>query len=134
MTSKNFHLSISKVLLKTSQNSLENTCAEVSFIIMLRAAVSVPCQKYIEDKFFTHMFRQFFHQIHFFSAFFCSVLIFPLKSLYCIRSFLIFPLKTLYCICLVVLTSEVYSEPCGTSKMEFPTKTVNGLKPQNTAS
>ena len=54
---------------------------------------------------FLTMFQHFFHQIHFSSAFFCNVLIFPLKIFYCIY--------------IVVLISEAYSEPCQTSKMEF---------------
>ena len=54
---------------------------------------------------FLTMFQHFFHQIHFSSALFCNVLIFPLKILYCIY--------------IVVLISEAYSDPCQTSKMEF---------------
>ena len=105
--------SISKVFLQILQNSLKNTCARVTFIIMLQAVASVPCHEYIKDKFLTHV-RAFLF------CFLCSVLIFPLK--------------TLYCICLLVLISEEYSEPCQTSKMEFFTKTVNGLRPQKTPS
>ena len=44
------------------------------------------------------------------------------------RSILIFPLKILYCIYIVVLISEAYSEPCQLSKMEFFAKIFNGLK------
>ena len=47
--------SINKMFFKISQNSLENTCAGVSFIIMLRAVASVPCQVYIKDKILTHV-------------------------------------------------------------------------------
>ena len=46
--------SISKVFLKISQKSLEETFAGVSFIIMLRAVVSVPSQEHIKDKILTH--------------------------------------------------------------------------------
>ena len=42
-----------KVLLKILQNSMENTYAKVSFIIML-AVASVPCQEYIKDKILNH--------------------------------------------------------------------------------
>ena len=45
--------SISKVFLQILQNSLKNTCARVTFIIMLHAVASVPCQEYIKDKFLT---------------------------------------------------------------------------------
>ena len=63
--------SINKMFFKISQNSLENTCARVSFIIMLRAVASVPCQVYIKDKILTH--------VPAFSIFLRSVLIFSLK-------------------------------------------------------
>ena len=43
----------SKVFLKISQKSLENTCAGVSFNIMLWAVASVTCQEYIKDKILT---------------------------------------------------------------------------------
>ena len=42
--------SINKMFFKISQNSLENTCDGVSFIIMLRAVGSAPCLVYIKDK------------------------------------------------------------------------------------
>ena len=54
------------------------------------------------------MFWHFFHQTDF--------------------SVLIFPLKILYCIYIVVLILEAYSEPCQVSKMEFSVKIVNNLK------
>ena len=60
------------------------------------------------------MFQHVFHKIHFFHVFF--------------RSILIFPLKILYCIYIVVLISEAYSEPYQISKMEFFAKIFNGLK------
>ena len=63
---------------------------------------------------FIHMFLHFFHQIHFYSVFFCSILIFRLKIFYCIY--------------IVVLISQAYSESCQTSKMEIFVKIVNGLK------
>ena len=43
------------MVLKLSQNTLENTCAGVSLIIMLWAVASVPCKEYIEDKILTHI-------------------------------------------------------------------------------
>ena len=104
--------SICQVFLKISQDLLENTCAGVSFIIMLRAAASVPCQEYIK---LLPMLQHFFHRIHFFSVFFPSVLIFPFKILYCIY--------------IVVLISEAYLDRYQTSKMQFFAKIVNGLKP-----
>ena len=100
---------------------------------MLRAVASVPCQEYIKDKILIHV-PEFLSSNHFFSVFFRSVLVFPLKTLHCIRSVLIFSFKILYCICLVMLISEAYSEPCQSSKMEFFTKIINGVKPQKTPS
>ena len=47
--------SISKVLLKISQSSLESTCTGVSFVIMLRAVASVACEEYIIDNILTHV-------------------------------------------------------------------------------
>ena len=67
----------------------------------------------MKDKFLP-MFRHFFCQVHFFSVFFRSVLI---------------PLKILYCIYIVVLISEVYSEPSQISKMKFFAKLANVLMP-----
>ena len=61
--------SINKMFFKISQNSLENTCAGVSFIIMLRAVASVPCQVYIKDKILTHV-RHFLFS---FAAFWSSL-------------------------------------------------------------
>ena len=61
--------SINKMFFKISQNSLENTCARVSFIIMLRAVASVPCQVYIKDKILTHV-RHFLFS---FAAFWSSL-------------------------------------------------------------
>ena len=61
------------------------------------------------------MFRHFFHRNNFFSVFF--------------RRVLIFSLKTLYCIYIVVLISEAYSETYQTSNLEFFfAKIVNSLK------
>ena len=102
-----------KVLLKILQNSMENTYAKVSFIIML-AVASVPCQEYIKDKILNHA-----------PPFLSSNSVFFLFSfaIFCILFtnilFLLFYLKFLYCICIVVLILEAYSEPCHTSKMEF---------------
>ena len=61
------------------------------------------------------MFWYFFHPSHFISVFFNSVLILPLKILYCFY--------------IEVLISEAYSEPCQASKIELFVKIVNGLKP-----
>ena len=72
---------------------MENNCAGVLFVIMLRAVALVPCQEYIKIKFLP-MFWHFFYQIRIFSVLFCSVLIFHLKILYCIYT--------------VVLMSESY--------------------------
>ena len=67
---------------------------------MLQAVASVPCQEYIKDKILTHI-APFLLQIYFFFAYFYS--------------FLIFLLEILHYIYIVVLISEVYSEPCQTS-------------------
>ena len=61
------------------------------------------------------MFSHFFHQIHFFSVFFHSVFIFPLKILCFIY--------------IVGLISKAYSEPCQTSKMGLFVKIVNDFMP-----
>ena len=111
------------------QNSLEITCAGVLFIRMLPVVASVPRQEYIKDEIPTHV-PAFLSSNSIIFYFLPQRSDFPLKNVYCIRSVLTFPLKNLYCICLVVMISEAYSELCQTSKMEFFTKTVNGLKPQ----
>ena len=46
---------INNVFSKISQNSLENTCAGVSFIIMLLTVASIPCREYIKYKILTHV-------------------------------------------------------------------------------
>ena len=47
--------SINSVLLKISQNSLENISVGVFFIIMLLIVASVFCQEYIKDKILIHV-------------------------------------------------------------------------------
>ena len=62
-----------KVLLKILQNSMENTYAKVSFIIML-AVASVPCQEYIKDKILNHAPPFLSSNSVFFFVFFCNIL------------------------------------------------------------
>ena len=65
-------------VLKNFQNSLENTCVRVSCVIVLWAVASVPSHEYTKDKIVTHALA-FLSSNSFFSAFFHSILIFPLK-------------------------------------------------------
>ena len=104
------------MFLKKSQNSLENTCAGVSFIIMLRAVASLPCQEYIKVKILTHV-RHFFHKIHFF---FLSQLYFDFwSSLW--KVYIVFKLWCWY--------QKRIQESWQTFKMEFFAKIIYGLKP-----
>ena len=74
--------SLNSVFLKISRNSLENTCVGVSFIIMFGLLLLLLIGNIKKVKFLC-IFLHFFHQIYFFSLFFHSLLIFPLKFLYC---------------------------------------------------
>ena len=47
--------SIHKVFLNILQNSPKTTCAGISFIIMLQAVASIPCQEYVKDKILTQL-------------------------------------------------------------------------------
>ena len=46
---------VNQVSLNFSQNSPGNSCAGISFLIMLQAVASVLCQKYMKDKILTHV-------------------------------------------------------------------------------
>ena len=99
------------MFLKVLQSLLENTCAGVSFTIVLWAVASVPCQDHIKDKILTHVLASD-------SYLYCSL----------VQCFVI-PFEILNCIYIVVFKSDSYSEPYQTCKMEFFAKIVNDLKP-----
>ena len=107
--------SISKLLIKVSQNSLENTCARASIIIILRAVPSAPSQEYIKDKILTHV-PAFISSNSFLFCFLSQ------RSDLSVENFILN--------CIVVLISEVYSETCQTCKMKIFWKIVSDLKPQ----
>ena len=100
--------SVKHLFLEMSQNSQENTCAKVSFLIKLQASVC------------SFVKRETLAQV--FSCEFCKIS----KNTFSYRTPSVAVFKIIYSY-FEVYISETHSEPCQTSKMECFVKRVYGL-------